>query len=369
MRSARATRCWPMRRWRCSRPSNSVIASVLGSLAAAVECEHEGNVPVRPKDVRRQAASLRAAHELSNESATQRKLAMRVVVVGYGVQGKKRRRVAGGDVRRRRSIRWPPRPTGATSQRCRSTATTRLWSARRTSRRSKSSTYLLGHGKHVLVEKPLHAATRGRARRDSRPWRAKTGAVCYTAYNHRFEPHYRAHARPDQIRRARRDLSLPHVLRQRHRAAGARLGVARPRRRRAAGSRARICSIPRASGSATSARISVWSRSSRFENRAPDHVVFAAQTRRPQLELEMTLLSWRNHFTCDVLGREAAPRISNRCANGARPPSCIARRVLPSGRPPEAVDHPGAGRSDLGSSNTIISSGSSRDMARDRSRQ
>jgi rfaE bifunctional protein kinase chain/domain/rfaE bifunctional protein nucleotidyltransferase chain/domain len=30
---------------------NSVIASVLGSLAAAVECEHEGNVPVSPKDV------------------------------------------------------------------------------------------------------------------------------------------------------------------------------------------------------------------------------------------------------------------------------------------------------------------------------
>jgi rfaE bifunctional protein kinase chain/domain/rfaE bifunctional protein nucleotidyltransferase chain/domain len=30
---------------------NSVVASVLGSLAAAVECGHEGNVPVRPKDV------------------------------------------------------------------------------------------------------------------------------------------------------------------------------------------------------------------------------------------------------------------------------------------------------------------------------
>lgn len=30
---------------------STVIASVLGSLAAAVECEHEGNVPVRPKDV------------------------------------------------------------------------------------------------------------------------------------------------------------------------------------------------------------------------------------------------------------------------------------------------------------------------------
>jgi rfaE bifunctional protein kinase chain/domain/rfaE bifunctional protein nucleotidyltransferase chain/domain len=30
---------------------NSVAASVLGALAAAVECGHEGNVPVRPKDV------------------------------------------------------------------------------------------------------------------------------------------------------------------------------------------------------------------------------------------------------------------------------------------------------------------------------
>src|SRR5262245_44019397 len=30
---------------------STIISSVLGSLAAAVECEHEGNVPVRPKDV------------------------------------------------------------------------------------------------------------------------------------------------------------------------------------------------------------------------------------------------------------------------------------------------------------------------------
>jgi len=31
--------------------ANPVIASALGSFAAAVECEHEGNIPVRPKDV------------------------------------------------------------------------------------------------------------------------------------------------------------------------------------------------------------------------------------------------------------------------------------------------------------------------------
>jgi sugar/nucleoside kinase (ribokinase family) len=30
---------------------SAVIASVLGSFSAAVECGHEGNVPVSPKDV------------------------------------------------------------------------------------------------------------------------------------------------------------------------------------------------------------------------------------------------------------------------------------------------------------------------------
>jgi hypothetical protein len=30
---------------------NEVIASLLGSFAAAVECEHDGNVPVRPEQV------------------------------------------------------------------------------------------------------------------------------------------------------------------------------------------------------------------------------------------------------------------------------------------------------------------------------
>jgi sugar/nucleoside kinase (ribokinase family) len=31
--------------------NNAVIASVLGSLSAAIVCEHQGNVPVSPRDV------------------------------------------------------------------------------------------------------------------------------------------------------------------------------------------------------------------------------------------------------------------------------------------------------------------------------
>jgi len=30
---------------------NEVIASILGAMAAGIECEHDGNIPVTPKDI------------------------------------------------------------------------------------------------------------------------------------------------------------------------------------------------------------------------------------------------------------------------------------------------------------------------------
>ena len=48
--------------------------------------------------------------------------------------------------------------------------------------------YLLSHAKHVLVEKPLFAA-RSEQLRELESVAKRSKAVCYTAYNHRFEPH------------------------------------------------------------------------------------------------------------------------------------------------------------------------------------
>jgi scyllo-inositol 2-dehydrogenase (NADP+) len=71
-----------------------------------------------------------------------------------------------------------------------------------------------------------------------------------------------------------------------------------------------------------------------FENRAPDHVVLGALDAEPQLELEMTLLSWRNHFTCDVFAEKGSAHINSLCKWG--PSSFTVRtRILPSGRPSE----------------------------------
>jgi predicted dehydrogenase len=56
----------------------------------------------------------------------------------------------------------------------------------------------------------------------------------------------------------------------------------------------------------------------------------------PVLEMEITLLSWRNHFTADVYGDRGSAHIESLCKWG---PSSFTRRtrVLPSGRPPEEV--------------------------------
>jgi len=73
-----------------------------------------------------------------------------------------------------------------------------------------------------------------------------------------------------------------------------------------------------------------------FENRALDHVVLGSHGTVPQLELEMTLLSWRNHFTCDVFAENGSAHIASLCKWG--PSSFTVRmRVLPSGRPPEEI--------------------------------
>ena len=49
----------------------------------------------------------------------------------------------------------------------------------------------------------------------------------------------------------------------------------------------------------------------------------------------MTLLSWRNHFTCDILAENGSAHIRSLCKWG---PSTFTHRtrVLPSGRPPES---------------------------------
>jgi predicted dehydrogenase len=192
--------------------------------------------------------------------------------------------------------------------------------------------YFLENGKHVLVEKPLWAARDDDIVDLERIARAK-GVVCYTAYNHRFEPHYR---------------------RLRELIASGELG------------RIYSCRMFYGNGTARLVRDSVWRDKgagvlpdlgshlldtcrfwfgdiaddfrlyavNRFENQAPDHVIIGSEDIKPRIELEMTLLMWRNHFTCDILAEKGTAHIRSLCKWG---PTTFTKRtrILPSGRPPE----------------------------------
>lgn len=256
---------------------------------------------------------------------------MRVIVAGLGVQGNKRRRIAGADFvaavdpvnrdARYRAIEDVPLADYDAVLACIPDEP-----------KAGLLSYCVENGKHVLVEKPLWAKDETQIVQLEAAARRR-GLVCYTAYNHRFEPHY---------------------VRMRGLIASGRLG------------RIYSCRMFYGNGTARLVRDSAWRDQGagvlpdlgshlldtcRFwfgavtdgfqvyaahahENRAADHVVIGSETNRPRIELEMTLLMWRNHFTCDVLAEGGSAHIESLCKWG---PSrfTFRTRLLPSGRPPE----------------------------------
>jgi predicted dehydrogenase len=255
---------------------------------------------------------------------------MRVVVAGLGVQGYKRRAVAGPDF----VASVDPVNAEADYRRLEDVPTDRydaVLACIPDEPKISFLNYCVENKKHVLVEKPLWAKSaeeivnlQERAR--------KAGVACYTAYNHRFEPHY---------------------VRMRDLIAGRQLG------------KIYSCRMFYGNGTARLVRDSVWRdegagvlpdlgshlldtcrfwfgdiaddfsvvSARAFENRAPDHVVILSDGAM-RIELEMTLLMWRNHFTCDILAEAGSAHIASLCKWG---PSTFThrKRVLPSGRPPE----------------------------------
>jgi|TARA_B100000315_G_scaffold106329_1_gene97488 predicted dehydrogenase len=191
--------------------------------------------------------------------------------------------------------------------------------------------YLLENGKHVLVEKPILADDEADIRHLQDLAKA-SGAVCYTAYNHRFEPHF---VRMKNLITSGA-LGRIYTLRMFYGNGTARLVRDSAWRDEGAGVLPDL-------GSHLLDTLLFWigapkmpfaiCAANRFENRAFDHVVLGSEG-KISIELEMTLLSWRNHFTCDVLAEKGSAHIQSLCKWG---PSTFRHRtrVLPSGRPQE----------------------------------
>lgn len=255
---------------------------------------------------------------------------MRVVVVGMGVQGPKRVAAAGPDL----VATVDPVKEGVT-HRALADVPDDAYDAALLCIPDEAKLPLMSRliemGKHFLVEKPVVAesessiqALLARA--------ARTGSVCYTAYNHRFEPHFmRMKALIDSG-----ELGRIYAIRLFYGNGTARLVRNSAWRDQGSGVLHDLGShlldtihfwfgVPDAPFAATAIN--------RFENRSPDHVVLTSSGSMT-IQLEMTMLSWRNHFTCDVFAEKGSAHIESLCKWG---PSTFRhrRRILPAGRPPE----------------------------------
>jgi predicted dehydrogenase len=258
---------------------------------------------------------------------------LRCIVVGLGVQGHKRRKFAGADYvgcvdpfvaeADWRALEDVPAHTYDAALLCVPDAP-----------KVAMLRHLASLGKHALVEKPLWSESEADLAGLETAARAG-GSTFYTAYNHRFEPHYAA------LRAILAEGRLGRVYHCRMFYGNGTARLVRESRWRDEGA-----GVLPDLGSHLLDTLRFWFgdiaddfrvvHAGRHENRAPDHVQLAGGGKNglPTFDLEMTLLSWRNHFTCDVFAERGSAHILSLCKWG--PSSLTVRtRVLPSGRPPE----------------------------------
>lgn len=256
--------------------------------------------------------------------------ALRVIIVGMGVQGEKRFRIAGDE-----AVATVDPFSGSADFKTIQEVPLESYDAALCcvpdGPKCELLSYFLGNGKHVLVEKPL-VGDNNQQLKDLAEVARKNGVICYTAYNHRFEPHF---VRMRNLISSG-DLGEIYSIRMFYGNGTARLVRESAWRDEGAGVLPDL-------GSHLLDTLNFWTgekrtnfnivTASRFENQAFDHVTIASEG-RPLIQLEMTLLMWRNHFYADVLAEKGSAHISSLCKWGPSSFS-VRKRVLPSGRPAE----------------------------------
>ncbi|MDR1366174.1 MAG: Gfo/Idh/MocA family oxidoreductase, partial [Holosporales bacterium] len=254
---------------------------------------------------------------------------LRILIVGCGIQGNKRRGFLGNDF----SGSVDPVAAGAQYKSLSDVPLSSFDAAlvcMPYQGKYETIHYLLSNKKHVLAEKPLLLQDEQFAALEDLS--LQHNLVSYTAYNHRFEQHF---------------INMKRVLDS---------GVL---------GKIYSCRMFYGNGTALDVKNSDWKDQGygvvydigshlldtalfwfghevatfglecchKFENNAPDHAIMVSRG-TPFIELEMTLLSWRNSFCCTILAENGSAHIDSLCKWG---PSTLTvrNRIRPSGRPTE----------------------------------
>jgi hypothetical protein len=267
---------------------------------------------------------------------------MRVVVAGLGVQGHKRRRIAGADFvtavdpvnegARYRTIMEVPLADYDALLACipdepkidilttASAMANTCWSRSRCGRSTKAKS------------------------RHSRRWRAAMASVWLYRLQSPFRAAFRTHARPSSpAANSVRSIHACSTAMARRGWCAIRPGAIRGGR----AARSRLSSPRHPSLLVRGYRrpvplVGVHG----FENARSGSCRHPSRGNLPRIELEMTLLMWRNHFTCDILAESGSAHIQSLCKWG---PSHHQAHAAPAERPSAGGElDPRARRSDLG---------------------
>lgn len=252
---------------------------------------------------------------------------MKTLVIGYGIQGKKRHNFLKEDY----AGIVDPALTEAGYKSIESVPLNSFDAALVCSpdeNKYEIVAYLLKHNKHVLLEKPFIFSLEQYEKLKG----LNKNCVCYTAYNHRFEPHFK---RMKEVIDSGM-LGKIYTCRMFY-GNGTALDVGlSPWRDRGYG-------VVHDLGSHLLDTVLFWfgeeissftlDHRHCFENKAPDHAILVSNG-SPFIELEMTLLSWRNTFSCTILAENGSAHIDSLCKWG---PSTftLRKRIRPSGYPKE----------------------------------
>ena len=257
---------------------------------------------------------------------------MRIVIVGMGVQGHKRKKIIGKDFKYSvdkfkaanfKSIYEVPLNKYDAVIIC-------------VPDNEKLSIvyYCIKNQKHVLVEKPF-LFSNSKMLNSLEKLARKKKVICYTAYNHRFEP---------------------IIIKMKNLIKCNKLG------------KVYKCRIFYGNGTSLLVKKSKWRDKelgvltdigshlldlclfwfgekikvlkvieiNKFENKASDHVIIALEINKIKIELEMTLCMWKNTFLCDVIASKGSAHLNSLCKWGKNS-FCYRKRRFPPGRPYEKI--------------------------------
>ena len=259
---------------------------------------------------------------------------MKIIVVGLGVQGKKRQIVAGKDF----VSSVDPFNNNAEYKDI-TQVPTHLYDSVMLcvpdKKKEELIEYCLINKKNVLVEKPLFLSSQ-RKFKELENIANKNKSMVYTAYNHRFEPHF------IKVKNFLKTKKLGKIYR---------------------------CKLFYGNGTARLVRDSKWRDygsgvihdlashlidtlyfwfgdfnsnfkldfANNFENKSPDNAIISTKFKSTYIDFEMSMLSWRNTFKCDIIGEKGSIHIDSLCKWG--PSQFLYReRKIPSGRPHESQE-------------------------------